>query len=137
MRVQARRPLLLAVGFAMLALGFAGTVLPVLPATPFFLAAAWSFSRSSPRMERWLYRLPIMGQGLHLWQQHGAIGTRAKVMALAALGLSALLLGLLRTTPDFVTWPALALMMAVALFIATRPGPPIRKCPDAPRRRPR
>ena len=39
------------VGFSSLAAGLAGAVLPLLPATPFFILAAYAFSRGSPKVE--------------------------------------------------------------------------------------
>jgi uncharacterized membrane protein YbaN (DUF454 family) len=41
-------------GFALLALGVIGIILPVLPATPFLLAASFCFMKSSPQLYRWL-----------------------------------------------------------------------------------
>lgn len=119
-----RRPLLLAAGFIMLTFGFAGTLLPLLPATPFFLAAAWLFSRSSPRLERWLYGLPLVGSGIRVWRQYGAIRGRTKVLAVSAILVCALLIGQVRTLPAFMTWPTLVIMLAVAIYLVTRPGPP-------------
>ena len=49
-----KRTLFGGLGWCAVALGFAGIFLPGLPATEFFLAAAYCFSRSSPRFERWL-----------------------------------------------------------------------------------
>lgn len=117
------RPLLLVGGLTMMALGFAGIVLPFLPATPFFLAAAWLFSRSSPRLERWLFALPGIGDSLRDWRRHRAISRRAKIVALAALGLSALLI-VLQSPPALVAWPVLAIILTVAVFIVTRATPP-------------
>jgi uncharacterized membrane protein YbaN (DUF454 family) len=88
--MELTRPLLVALGLIMLALGFAGTVLPLLPATPFFLAAAWFFSRSSRRLEKWLLNLPVVGKPVRDWQEHGAIATAPKLMALGTIGLCAI-----------------------------------------------
>jgi uncharacterized membrane protein YbaN (DUF454 family) len=41
-------------GFVFLALGAAGIVLPVLPATPFLLAASFCFLKGSTRLYRWI-----------------------------------------------------------------------------------
>lgn len=48
-----RRLLYLALGFLGLTLGAVGAVLPLLPAFPFLLLAAYGFSRSSARLDRW------------------------------------------------------------------------------------
>ncbi|MDR2343704.1 MAG: YbaN family protein [Spirochaetaceae bacterium] len=48
-------------GFAMLALGVAGIVLPVLPATPFLLAASFCFMKSSARLYNWIMTNQFIG----------------------------------------------------------------------------
>jgi uncharacterized protein len=50
-----------ALGLAAVGLGTLGIVVPGLPTTVFFIAAAWCFSRSSPRLERWVLGLPRIG----------------------------------------------------------------------------
>lgn len=45
-------------GMVSLAIGIAGTVLPVLPGAPFYLFAAFCFARSSKRIEHWLKNTP-------------------------------------------------------------------------------
>ncbi|MHA6690995.1 YbaN family protein [Devosia sp. A449] len=117
------RAVYLVLGWIMLALGAAGAVLPLLPTTPFVLAALWFFYRSSPRMAAWLLAHPVLGTPLRNWQREGAIATRTKAIALGtmALGYGAALyfygLGLMIAVPLAVT------LLAVASFIATRPAP--------------
>jgi uncharacterized protein len=56
-------------GWFFVALGFIGAVLPVLPSTVFFIAAAACFARSSPRFEAWVLNLPGVG---HLVREYRA-----------------------------------------------------------------
>jgi uncharacterized membrane protein YbaN (DUF454 family) len=46
--------LFVAAGCVFLALGIAGIALPVLPATPFLLAASFCFMKGSTRLYRWI-----------------------------------------------------------------------------------
>lgn len=48
-------------GFVAVAVGSVGVVVPGLPTTVFFVVAAWCFSHSSPRFERWVLNLPRIG----------------------------------------------------------------------------
>jgi uncharacterized protein len=51
-----------AAGWVCVGLGFIGAVLPVMPSTVFFVAAAACFARSSPRFEAWVLNLPGVGK---------------------------------------------------------------------------
>lgn len=48
-----RKLLYLTLGFVGLALGAVGAVLPLLPAFPFLLLAAYGFGKNSARLDRW------------------------------------------------------------------------------------
>ena len=54
----ARRYALLACGCCNVVLGLIGAVVPGMPTTVFLIIALWAFSRSSPRLRRWLYEHP-------------------------------------------------------------------------------
>ena len=72
------RVLWLLLGIAATGFGIAGAVLPLLPTTPFLLVATYAFARSSPRLHAWLMSHRQFGPLIANWQQHGAIGRRAK-----------------------------------------------------------
>ncbi len=48
-------------GFAAVAFGGVGVIVPGLPTTVFVIIAAWCFSHGSPRFERWVLDLPAIG----------------------------------------------------------------------------
>jgi uncharacterized membrane protein YbaN (DUF454 family) len=48
-------------GFVLFALGIAGIILPILPATPFLLAAFFCFLKSSPCLYRWIMANHFLG----------------------------------------------------------------------------
>ena len=62
-----------AAGWLMVALGFIGAMLPVMPTTIFLIMAVGCFARSSPRFERWLLEHPQFGRPLRQWREEGAI----------------------------------------------------------------
>lgn len=113
------------VGGLALALGAAGAILPLLPATPFLLVAAFAFSRSSPALHRWLLEHRQFGPLILDWQAHGAIRPRVKIIStiviLATFGLS-LALGVNRVV---LVIQGVCLVGSL-VFILTRPSGPRR-----------
>jgi uncharacterized membrane protein YbaN (DUF454 family) len=122
MRAVAQRAVFLLIGIAAILLAIAGLLLPLVPATPFVLLAAWAFSHSSPTMHRWILNLPFFGPALREWETRGAIRLRVKLFATAVLiGMSVYPMGFL----DFAIWiKAIAggLVVAALIFIWTRPS---------------
>lgn len=79
------RVLYLSAGLVCVGFGGVGVVVPGLPTTIFFIGAAACFTRSSPRLERWVLDLPGVGR---LVQDHRAglgMPRRAKVVAIATM----------------------------------------------------
>ncbi|WP_420564874.1 YbaN family protein [Thalassobaculum sp.] len=109
-------------GFVCLAVGIAGVILPGLPGTVFLLIALWAFSRSSHRLHLWLYSHPRFGAGLRAWHRHRVIPTRAKIAAVAAMTLAAGLLIAAFPGNGWIPGISIAVMIAVAAWIVTRPG---------------
>lgn len=89
-----KKVVFVSVGCLCVALGVAGTFLPVLPTTPFLLAAAFLFSRSSQRLNSWLvktkaykaYVEPInSGEGIPVRKKASILGVSYAVMAVSAI----------------------------------------------------
>ena len=74
-----------AAGALFVGLGIAGAILPVLPATPFFLAAAACFTRGSERAYRWLVGHPVFGSHVRAFYEGRGIPRRTKARAIALL----------------------------------------------------
>ncbi len=79
------RAVWLLAGMVCVGVGGIGVVVPGLPTTVFFVAAAWCFSRSSERMERWVLGLPGVGQLVADYRSGLGMPRRAKVVAIACI----------------------------------------------------
>lgn len=114
-----RRQLYLLCGCFAVALGAIGAFLPLLPTVPFMILAAFCFARSSPQLEEKLLGHPHFGPHIMRWREQGAISRRAKIAALPAFGLSALMTLMLVPLP----WSLIGAFAAAAgsYWIWTRP----------------
>lgn len=112
------------VGWVAVAIGFIGIGVPGLPTTGFMVFAAWCFSKSSPRFERWLLELRGVGPLIKDYRAGLGMPKRAKVSAIvmivAAVSISAFLIEM--------TWLRLIVITAgfvgiyfVGIRVPTRP----------------
>lgn len=75
----------LVAGLACVGLGGVGIVVPGLPTTVFFIAAAACFSRSSPRLEAWVLGLRGIGPMVRDHREGLGMPRRAKLAASACV----------------------------------------------------
>lgn len=118
---RSRGMVLLAFGWINVACGVIGLFLPVWPTTIFLLMAAWAFSKSSPRFHGWLINHRVLGPPVVNWQQRGVIPRACKVLAVAMMSLSVAVVALATSAPGYVPVLMAAILVPVALFVATRP----------------
>lgn len=77
------RPIYLALGFVFLGLGILGTFLPVLPTTPFLLAASFFLSKGSKRFHQWFVGTQIYKKHLESFVQSRSMTLRTKIALLS------------------------------------------------------
>ena len=75
-------------GSLFVGLGIAGIVLPLVPTTPFLLAAAACYARSSEKHYNWLMNHKWFGQYIRNYQAGLGVPIRVKLFAIAFLWLS-------------------------------------------------
>jgi uncharacterized membrane protein YbaN (DUF454 family) len=116
------RPLYLAAGWLCTVLGIIGLILPVMPGTVFLIAAAWCFSRSSPRFESWLVNHPRLGPQVVRWRKTGAIARKTKYVACGSMLLSFVIVAA-TDAPPIALWLSGAGLIAAGTYVASRPEP--------------
>ena len=116
------RPLYLAAGWLCTVLGVIGLILPMMPGTIFLIAAAWCFSRSSPRFESWLVNHPWLGPEVVRWRKTGAIARRTKYIACGSMLLSFAIVAA-SDAPPIALWLSGAGLIAAGTYVASRPEP--------------
>ena len=84
-RSRAERGVWTGVGLVSVGIGGIGAVVPGLPSTVFFIIAASCFSKSSPRLERWVLELPTIGPMVRDYRAGLGMARRTKVWAIAVV----------------------------------------------------
>lgn len=116
------RALWIALAAISFSIGVVGAFLPLLPTTVFMLIAVYCASKGSPRFEAWIRSRHYVGPLLVNWEQERAIPRRAKLAAVSMIALSALITGW-SLGPGWTRWGVIALLVLIALWLATRPEP--------------
>lgn len=111
---------------ASLGLGLVGTILPLLPTTPFILLAAWAAPKGSPKIEVWLREHSLFGPLLINWHEQRAISLPAKAVALMTLLASWIVLYTLDYSTIFL-FALGGLFICVGAFLLARPAPHFRE----------
>ena len=104
---------LLIVGFLCVGLGAVGIFLPLLPTTPFLLAAAFCFARSSERFHSWLMTNRWFGAYIRDYAESRSIAPAARFGSLSMLWITLALTGIF-----FVeSWALRALLAGVGVGV--------------------
>ncbi len=99
-----------------LGLGTLGIFLPLLPTVPFYLLAAFGFSKSSTKMHSWVLNHKVFGPDIQSWNKNRIIHRRAKLMASAGMVGSFILAVLLGVPLKYIAIQVVCLTL-VAIFI--------------------
>ena len=115
------RALWFIIGMICLFLGAIGIVLPILPTTPFLLAAAACFCKSSSRMYKWLLNNRWFGEYIKNYREGRGLPMKTKISALIVLWLTigfSLVFLLNRLLPPHLLTPSQLVMVAVAFGVS-------------------
>ena len=111
----ALRTLLMGLGWVFVGLGFIGIVLPGIPTTGPILLAAYLFSKSSERFDRWIVSHRLFGPIVSDWRAGLGFSARIKLLAVVAIALTFTL----TLTVAITSATGRILMIALALGIIT------------------
>jgi uncharacterized membrane protein YbaN (DUF454 family) len=106
---------LIFVGFA-----YIGAITPGIPTTFFALLAAWAFSKSSPKLDKWLHEHPLLGKYLNNWEQKRVYPNNGRVMMVIVMGIS--LITMLFTLPIKVPIYASITFLIIIIWAFRYPG---------------
>jgi uncharacterized membrane protein YbaN (DUF454 family) len=112
-------------GFVFLVLGILGIVLPVLPATPFLLAASFCFLKGSARLYRWIMANRFFGPRIERIRGAGLTGREKVSIYLFAC---ALIVPVIVLTKSLHLRIFLVVLLAVkaVVFLRIKTAPPRR-----------
>lgn len=80
-----RRYLYMLGGHVSVALGLIGLLLPLIPTSPFMIAAAYCYARSSERFYYLLLNNKYFGKEIRLWEERRCVARHVKIFFIAAL----------------------------------------------------
>ena len=106
----------LIIGGASLTFGTLGIFLPLLPTVPFYLLAAYGFSKSSAKFHSWLINHNIFGPDIRAWNENRIIKRRSKLTASAAMA-GAVVLAVIIGIPVIFIAIQTSILVAVAIFL--------------------
>lgn len=84
-RPRVPRRVLLIIGWACVALGLVGVVVPGMPTTTFLIIAAWCFVRSSEAAYRWLLEHRVLGPYVRDYLSGQGMPMKSKAVALVMM----------------------------------------------------
>ena len=116
-----KRAFFFILGFISLGMAYVGVVTPGIPYSPFIVFSAYCFSKSSKRMENWIYNHKIFGPFLLNWETKKVFPTKMKYFMLFMMTTSLLIIWF--TTGKIILLLSVAAVMALVATWACRfPG---------------
>ncbi|MDX2486128.1 MAG: YbaN family protein [Gammaproteobacteria bacterium] len=119
-----RRPQLFiyrVLGLLFLGAGTLGIFVPLLPTVPLWILAAFLFTRSSPALQKKIYAHPQFGETVKEFVEDGVLSRQNKRFAIAGASVSSLISLALIQPPPYIVWTVVMIMIAVVVWLATRP----------------
>jgi uncharacterized membrane protein YbaN (DUF454 family) len=84
-------------GLFFVGMAYVGAIVPGIPTTFFALLAAWAFSKSSPKLDKWLHEHRVFGKYLNNWEQKRVYPNKGRWMMVGVMMIS--LVSMILTLP--------------------------------------
>lgn len=107
-------------GLLFVGMAYIGAITPGIPTTFFALLAAWAFSKSSPKLDKWLHEHPLLGKYLNNWEQKRVYPNRGRWMMVGVMLIS--LITMVFTLPIKVPIYASVTFMIIIIWAFRYPG---------------
>jgi uncharacterized protein len=122
-RNRALRTVLMVLGWLWVGIAFVGIFVPIIPTTGPIILAAFLFSKSSDRFDRWIVENRYFGGIVRDWRAGEGFSVRAKAIAVTAIVLSFGITTLfaLSNASVYVKAGMWALAFTIAIYVMTRP----------------
>lgn len=120
-RSHVGRALYLILGFLMLGIALVGIVLPGIPTTGPVLLAAFSFSKSSERFDRWMVSHRTFGPIIRSWRVRRGFTVRVKRLAAFFIALTFTLTIVFTGMPLWADVSFIVFALLLTTWIVTRP----------------
>jgi len=115
------RSLFLALGIFFLGLAFVGIAIPLIPTVGPVLLAAYFFSKSSERFDKWLVENRLFGGIVRDWRAGLGFSIRAKSIAIGAIILTFSISILFVIDITIIRLGLIALALSLVVYIAQLP----------------
>ena len=107
-------------GLFFVGMAYVGVILPGVPTTFFALLAAWAFSKSSPKLDKWLHEHKVFGKYLNNWEQKRVYPNKGRWMMVGVMLIS--LVSMILTLPFKIPIYAGITFLIIIIWAFRYPG---------------
>ena len=115
-----RKTLWIGLGLFFVGCAYIGILLPGVPTTFFVILAAWAFSKSSEKFDKWIHEHKLFGKYLTNWETKKVYPTRGRYAMIGVMCLS--LISMYFTLPLRIVGYAAFTFLLICIWALRYPG---------------